>query len=317
MGIRIGLSFFVACSMLWTVSFPAACQEAGARSANRSLPKIAFSSQRDGNSEIYVMNSDGSAQIRLTDNDAKDWYPFWSPDGEKIVYQSSETEDGPAQLVVMNADGSDAQQITDGPYTHSSPSWSPDGKRIAFHSTRGGGSNVFIVDADGGNETQLTNVPGYNFISPTWSPDGKRIAVEGGKRDEKIQVEWGEARLFQIWVVSVDDEKPPVQITDNVAYNGYPAWSPKGDVIAFDSNPGTGADVVSVKLGNEKIYNLTDQPTQSEFAAWAPDASKIAFVANRDGNNEIYIMNADGSEQTRLTFNDVGDTTPAWAPIVD
>jgi len=303
--------------MLSTGGYQAAGQEDGEKTTEQLLPKIAFSSERDGNSEIYVMNSDGSDQTRLTDNDAKDWYPFWSPDGEKIVYQSSETEDGPAQLFVMNADGSDAKQITTGPHTHSSPSWSPDGKRVAFHSTRGGSSNVFIIDADGGNETQLTNVPGYNFISPTWSPDGKRIAVEGGKRDEKIQVEWGEARLFQIWVVLVDGGEQPVQITDNVAYNGYPAWSPGGDVIAFDSNPGTGADVVSVNLGDKKIVNLTDQLTQSEFAAWAPDASKIAFVANRDGNNEIYIMNADGSEQTRLTFNDVGDTTPAWAPFVD
>ena len=102
-----------------------------------------------------------------------------------------------------------------------------------------------------------------------------------------------------------------------MAYNGYPAWSPTGDVIAFDSTEGGWPDVVAVNLGDKRTVNLADQPTQSEFAAWSPDGSMIAFVADRDGNTEIYVMNADGTEQTRLTFNDANDTAPAWSPFVD
>ena len=282
------------------------------KASGKQLPKIAFSSERDGNSEIYVMNADGSNPTRLTFSDMADSFPYWSPDGSKILFQSSETEDSPAQLYVMNADGSDVKQITSDQYGHSSPSWSPDGKHIAFYSSRDGSSNIYVIDADGGNEKQVTDMPGYSFLSPTWSPDSKKIAAQGGKRSEKIKTEWGEASPFQIWIVSVDGASPPVPVTDIVAYNGYPAWSPTGSVIAFDSTEGGWADIHAVNLSDKKTTNLTDQPTQSEFAAWSPDGSKIAFVADRDGNTEIYIMNADGSEQTRLTFNDADDTAPAW-----
>ncbi len=277
-------------------------------------PKISFHSGRDGKSAIYVMNADGSNQTRLTFTDGYDSLPYWSPDGSTIVFQSSKERDTPAQLYLMNADGSNVRQITKDPYGHSSASWSPDGKRIAFHSDRDGSSNTYVIDPDGGNETQITDVAGHAFISPTWSPDSKRIAVEGGKQGETIQTEWGEARPFQIWVFAVDGGSPPVAVTDITAYNGYPAWSPVGQIIAFDSTQGGWADLWTVNLEDRSTVNLTNQPTQSEFAAWSPDSSKIAFVADRDGNTEIYVMDADGSHQTRLTFTEAGESAPAWSP---
>ena len=72
--------------------------------------EIVFSSNRDGNDEIYEMNADGSSQTRLTNNTVKDWFPKWSPDGEKIAYLSS--VNGNAQLFVMNKDGSNQTQVT-------------------------------------------------------------------------------------------------------------------------------------------------------------------------------------------------------------
>ena len=277
-------------------------------------PKIAFYSDRDGKAAIYVMNADGSNQTRLSFTDGYDSLPYWSPDGSTIVFQSSKDRDSPAQLYLMNADGSNVRQITHGQYGHNSVSWSPDGKRIAFHSDRDGSGNSYVIDADGSNETQVTNRAGYSFISPTWSPDSKRIAVEGGKQDESIQTEWGEARAFQIWVFTVDGSSPPVQVTDIAAYNGYPAWSPAGPIIAFDSTQGGWADLWTVNVEDRSTVNLTNQPTQSEFAAWSSDGSKIAFVADRDGNTEIYVMNADGSDQTRLTFTEAQESAPAWSP---
>ncbi len=125
----------------------------------------------------------------------------------------------------------------------------------------------------------------------------------------------GEAGFLQIWVFTVDGSNPPEQITNMNAYNGYPAWSPKGDVIAFDSTGDGWADIHAVNVHDKTTVNLTNQPTQSEFAAWSSDGSKIAFVADRDGNTEIYTMNADGSNQTRLTFNDADDSGPAWSPF--
>jgi CBS domain-containing protein len=98
--------------------------------------KIAFTSYRDGNDEIYVMNADGSGQTRLTNNTTEDKYPAWSPDGTKIVFTSARDEpDFPGclytpavcnyEIYVMNADGSGQTNLTNNPAYDSSPDWQP------------------------------------------------------------------------------------------------------------------------------------------------------------------------------------------------
>jgi len=118
---------------------------------------IAFYSDRDGNPEIYVMNADGSDLRRLTDNDATDQAPAWSPDGTQIAFVSD--RDGNREIYVMNADGSEPQRLTDNPAYESHPAWSPDGTQIAFISERDGNREIYILDADGSNVQRLTSWP--------------------------------------------------------------------------------------------------------------------------------------------------------------
>jgi len=92
--------------------------------------KLAFVSQRDGNSEIYVMNADGSEQENLTRQPASDSHPSWSRDGRKLLFVSR--RDGNAEIYVMNADGSGLRNLTRTPSDDLDPSWSPDGRAIAF-----------------------------------------------------------------------------------------------------------------------------------------------------------------------------------------
>src|SRR5205823_12331282 len=97
--------------------------------------KIAFVSRPDGNSEIYLMNPDGSNQTNLTNNSANDFAPAWSPDGAKIAFVTN--RNGKAQLFVMNADGSNPVQLTFDIFSYpGGPSWSPDGTRIAFSASQ-------------------------------------------------------------------------------------------------------------------------------------------------------------------------------------
>jgi Tol biopolymer transport system component len=115
--------------------------------------KIAFSSDRDGNTEIYVMNAqDGSNQTRLTDNAASDEFPSWSPDGTKLAFTSD--RDGNTEIYVMNAqDGSNQTNLTIDSATDEFPSWSPDGTKIAFVT----GADIYVMNAqDGSNQTNLT-----------------------------------------------------------------------------------------------------------------------------------------------------------------
>jgi Tol biopolymer transport system component len=118
--------------------------------------KIAFTSDRRGTNEIFIMNADGSSQASLQTNAEM---PAWSPDGQKILY----VDDFINELYTMNTDGTNPTPITD-PHMGGHPAWSPDGHKIAV-----GGYEIFVMDSDGSNLTQLTYLNSYTNW-PTWSP---------------------------------------------------------------------------------------------------------------------------------------------------
>src|SRR3989442_1750383 len=92
--------------------------------------RIAFTSNRDANHEVYVMNADGSHQTNLTNNAVLDEQPAWSPDGTKIAFRTD--RDGNSEVYVMNADGSHPVNLTKNAANDQDPAWSPDGTKIAF-----------------------------------------------------------------------------------------------------------------------------------------------------------------------------------------
>lgn len=132
--------------------------------------RIAFHSYRDGNWEIYVMNADGSGQMRLTHNPGEDTYPVWSPDGTRLIFSSASV--GYTDIYVINADGTELTPLTSDPAPESYPSWSPDGSLIAF--TRAveedpRRAHIFLMQADGSGQTQITNTPASDW-NPVWQP---------------------------------------------------------------------------------------------------------------------------------------------------
>jgi WD40 repeat protein len=138
--------------------------------------KIAFTSNRDGNDDIYVMDSDGAEVRRLTSNAAADGLPAWSPDGSEIAFTSDRT--GNDDIYVMDSDGTNQRGLTDNPDFDYGPAWSPDGEKIAFTSNRDGNSEVYVMNADGSAQENLTRNPGTEEGNRgvSWSPDGGSMA---------------------------------------------------------------------------------------------------------------------------------------------
>ena len=102
------------------------CIEPSEPLLRQAEPRIVFVSTRDGNEEIYTMNSDGTNQTRITNNNALDTHPIWSPDGEFIVFQSNRS--GNNDVWVMNPDGSGLRNLTNDPSSDGNPSWAACGR---------------------------------------------------------------------------------------------------------------------------------------------------------------------------------------------
>ena len=150
--------------------------------------KIAFHSFRYAslgslnNSEIVVMDANGTNLRRLTFNAAQDSAPAWSPDGTRIAFTTNRFFGGAFEIMVMNADGSGTPtRLTNHLATDYSPSWSPDGTKIAFTSNRFGNWEILVVNSDGsGAPARLTNNPASD-LEPAWGADG-RILFTSNRR---------------------------------------------------------------------------------------------------------------------------------------
>jgi len=129
------------------------------QAATDELCKIAFFSIRSGNPNLWLMDSDGGNQTRLTYNQHGEFIGSWSLDGTEYIFFS--WRDGDGEIFIMNINGTNIRQLTDNDNIDFMPKLSPDGDRIAFYSNRDGNDEVFVMDLDGNNIQQLTTDHGF------------------------------------------------------------------------------------------------------------------------------------------------------------
>lgn len=195
--------------------------------------RVAFTSDADGNYEIYDMAPDGSdvRQLTFTDPPIQHVGPKYSPDGSLLLYASDEDEADPANeqdLWTMPADGGPGTRITRGVNDRESRGWSPDGSRIVTQTVEDGIGQLIVMDADGSNARRITDLPAD---VPTFSPGGIFPDMRGA-------------------------------VT--------PAWSPDGEWIAFASNHEGNYELYRIRPDGSELTRLTRTPEQELSVGWGP-----------------------------------------------
>jgi Tol biopolymer transport system component len=220
--------------------------------------RIAFSTNRDGNWEVYVMDVDGSNLRNITNHPSLDNNPRWSWDGTKIVFRSE--RDGNAEIYIMNPDGSGLRRVTNEPSAEFSPSLSPDSSRVVFLSTRSGATEVWVANADGSGWIRLTNNNALEN-TPSWAPNRDWIAFSSDLNG------WPD-----IFIVNLSRGTVGVINRDDVE-NRYrdldPCWSPDGEYIAYVSpyryGDVAGDEVFLRRVYDDKWYDGAKMITRTEY----------------------------------------------------
>ena len=275
--------------------------------------RLLFYSNRDGDDDVYIMNLDGTDVQQLTDDPGRDYEADTSPHRSTLVFASQRSGGGGSRLHLMNADGTGIRQLTFGSsdegrviddYAHFSHS----GRRVVFQRVvlpEGGSpdADIWIVDVDSGEETQVTDTPDAWDSTPSFGADGLSVLFESN-RD-------GDFDLYRLDLTTME----VVQLNDVDGRDVGVKESPDGRLFTFESDRDGDFEVYVMDSDGGNVRALTKNKDDDHYPHWSPDGAKLSFDSDRDGDREIYIMNADGSDQRRLTTNPARDVDPHWTGV--
>jgi TolB protein len=260
--------------------------------------QIAFFREEDGNTELHIINADGSMLRRLPEI-TPDLAVAWLPNNTEVVISSAYGTNSRHNVY-------DFSRTTLPRFGDSScglPALSPDGQRVASTLSESGGSffcrnnGIGVMNADG-TGALVEFLPAEFDLSPVWSPDGRRLAL------------YGPGGLY----LATDHVDVPIdQLLQTGLYSSFarPVWSPDGTQIALVM--GGQFDVYLVPMSAE-VANLTASQSMELYPTWSPDGTEIAFTSNREDGTEIYVMNVSSGALRRVTYNVINELSLVWLP---
>src|SRR5262249_38145402 len=251
--------------------------------------RLAFSSTRDGNEDIYIFDLRSRHLSKITRGPALAPTPPWpltGPDPPSLPVRG-----GNDDLWVSDLRSGRHWKLSAGDGDVLDPHWNRSG-RITFASTRDSQLEIGIATVDGRHKYIAASYAN----DPSWSPDGHQIAIANDNYD-----------LYTANLAATTEH----QLTSSNSSDWAPAWSPTKGQVAFASDRSGSAQIYVVGLRGKHVRRLTrwggDDP------AWSPDGRRIAFDSDRSGHQQLYTMSATGTGERRLP-QPGSDDAPAWSP---
>lgn len=215
-----------------------------------------------GDMDIYIVRPDGSELSNLSNNsevhDAfeEDFSQFvWSPDSQRILFMSNREPHG---LFVISRNGSNMTPLTPDPRTAGRYfSWSPDGQHIIFNYAQNENWEIFIMNADGSEQVNISNHPANDY-SPVWAPDCNHVAYYSNRDGNS-----------EIYVMNADGSGQ-TNLTNDPATDKDPKWSEDGSYIAFESNRDGNWEIYIMNADGSGLMNLTNNPADDRNPVWSP-----------------------------------------------
>jgi Tol biopolymer transport system component/tRNA A-37 threonylcarbamoyl transferase component Bud32 len=263
--------------------------------------QISYEAQRD----LWVIPSTGGEARRLTTDDEPDVESCWSPDG-RLVYFSS-YRDGSHALWRVPAGGGVPIRLSLGSGPERHPRLSRDGRRLVY-STFLDAADLVIVELATRKEARLA---GFLNYSPALAPDSKAVAFVSNRLGGK----------WDLYVQGVSDEGlagPARRLTEQPGTLSHPAYSPRGDWIAFYRVVAGQRDIWVMSTTGGPPLQFTDDPAADIHPAWSPDGRELAFVSERDGGSHVWVAPIAEGRPTgparQLTSGAGTDKAPTWSP---
>ena len=276
-----------------------------------AVADIVFLSDRDGKSNVYVMNDDGGNVRQITHTPFRKGNLAWAPDGRQIIYAPNlHSEDHRKQqqidIFMINADGTGERNLTQHPALDTTSCWSPDGKYIVFSSTRGEGWELYRMEIATREVRQLTRL---GFASaPDWSPDGKYIVfthqTQGGRYIYTMRADGKNVRPLLRQLRNG-------HFGTSLIMSGFPRWSPDSRYILYREseylvNKWVADSILMVNVRTRYLKVLdTPKGWKINEVCWADDGDAVLFGGVPKGSGNIYKI-----YKYRLSTGQITNLTP-------
>src|SRR5215510_13372567 len=274
------------------------------RPTKEHIGRIIFTCTRGDYNQLCMIYADGTGFQQLTNVDANNYYPVFSPLGGSIVYASNQNG-GVFDLFLFIFDGSKLIRLTNFIGNVVSPSFSPDGKKILFANRAGEGpTSLWTVDNNGENANLLYAGPN-TIVAADWSPDGKTIA---------FAMAVNAPDQYEIFTMNSDGSNA-LQLTNGLpGIGGSVDWSPDGKYLLIYAGQSGDKNIFKIDVQAKTATQLTNGGNNAA-SSFSPDSQWIAFNSLRNNNQaDIFIMRADGSDLRQVTNDPEPDWQPQWEP---